>query len=325
MRLQFFICAVFFSVANSIGCAAYTVQDGKLVNKETMATQSVQEHYSAVLEAHKTEQWPALIQQARIVLKNFPRTPFAEEAQFFLGVGYFHSGELDSANKKLSSYLKASVTPKHFEEAIEYKYSIAKQFQEGDKKHLLGLKIMPKWIPANEEAIEIFDEVVAALPHHELAAKALFGKASLLFQMREYKSCIEAFQTIIRRFPKHKLSPESYVSVGEVYLTQATEEFPDPDLLDLATINLRKFRSDFPSDEKIRVAESMFLEMQEVYAKSLYETGCFFEKTKRNKAAEIYYNKIIASYPDTNTARKCQEKLQKNAKNLSREKSTENL
>ncbi|MES2344351.1 MAG: tetratricopeptide repeat protein [Chlamydiota bacterium] len=311
MRLRLFACALFFMTLSAACPAAYTVQEGKLVNKEKVATQSVQEHYSAALEAHKSQHWPELIRQARIVLKNFPKTPFAEEAQFFLGIAYFYSEEFHDANKKLSSYLKSSATPKHFEEAIECKYSIAKQFQEGGKKHLLGLKLLPKWMPANDEALEIFDEVIAALPHHDLAAKALFGKASLLFQMREYKTSIEAFQTVIRRFPKHKLSPESYVSIGEVYLTQALEEFPDPDLLDLTSINLRKFRFDFPSDDKIRVAESMFLEMQEVYAASLYETGCFFEKTKRKQAAIIYYNKIIATYPDTNTARNCQAKLNK--------------
>ena len=35
---------------------------------------------------------------------------------------------------------------------------------------------MPKWVPARDEAIHIYDEVITALPHHELAAHALFGE-----------------------------------------------------------------------------------------------------------------------------------------------------
>lgn len=309
MNLKYFIVLLFFF--SKTVYASYTIQEGKLVNKETMATQSVQEHYSAALEAYQQNEWPELIRQTVIVLKNFPKTPFAEEATFYLGVGYFHSKELEAANKKLSSYLKASVTPKHFEEAIEYKYSIAKLFQEGEKKHFLGLKFMPRWIPASDEALAIFEEVIAALPHHDLAAKSLFRKAEILFHTKEYKASLDTFQTIIRRFPKHKLTPESYVSIGEVYLTQAKKEFADPDLLDLAAINLRKFRLDFPSDDRIQIAENIFLNMQEVYAKKLFETAQYFEKTKRVKAAEIYYNKIIATYPASKTARNCHEKLEK--------------
>lgn len=289
--------------------AAYTVKDGKLVNKETMATQSVQEHYSAALDAHEKKEWPQLLQQAKIVLKNFPGTPFAEEALFYMGIANFHTEALEKANNNLSAYLKLAGTPKHFEEAIECKYSIAEQFQEGSKRHIFGLSFMPKWVPAYEDALAIYEEVVSALPHHELAAKALFGKATLLFQTKEYKSSIEAFQTVIRRFPKHKLAPESYVSIGEVYLSQCQDEYTDPDLLDLATINLRKFRLDFPSDERLRIAETMLLEMQEVYATSLYETGKYFEKVKKTSAAKIYYNKIVATYPETQIAEHCRKKI----------------
>lgn len=305
--MKFFL---FFSLLiSSTAYSAYTVQEGKLVKTETVPTQSVQEHYSAALEAHEKQNWPELLRQTAVVLKNFPKTPFAQESLFYSAVAYFQTQELETADRQLSSYLKSSQTPKFFEEAISLKYSIAESFQKGAKKHLLGLKFMPRWVPATEEAFQIYEEVIAALPHHEVAAKALFKKGALYFKTHEYKSSVEAFQTLIRRFPKHELSPESYVSIGEVYLTQSQEEYPDPDLLDLASINLRKFRADFPSDHRTQTAASLFLDMQEVYAQNLFETGKFFEKTKKEKAAKIYYNKIVLSFPETKTAALCEKKL----------------
>ena len=53
---------------------------------------------------------------------------------------------------------------------------------------------------------------------------------------------------------------------------------PDTDFLDLAEINLRKFRQDFPTDERLSKAEELLRAMQEVYADSFFEIGQFFER-----------------------------------------------
>jgi tetratricopeptide (TPR) repeat protein len=240
-----------------------------------------------------------VVHQSLIVVKNFASTPFAQEALFCLGVGYFHIGEFEFANKFLTSYLKKQATPKFFEEAIHYKFKIAEKYHRGAKRHILGWENLPKWVPARDEAIRIYDEVITALPHHELAAQALFGKAKLLIKEEEYKSSIETYQVLIRRFPKHPLAAESYIGIGEVYLIQSESQYPDQDHLDLAEINLRKFRHDFPGEEKLEVAEKMHLEMKEVFASDLYDTGRFYERTKKPQAAYIYYTRVLSKYPET--------------------------
>jgi outer membrane protein assembly factor BamD (BamD/ComL family) len=279
--------------------AAYTFKNGKLIKSEEVATMSVQEHYSAAMDAYQKQNWDEVVHQSLILVKNFSSTPFAQEALFYLGVGYFHTGELEYANRFLTGYLKKQATPKYFEETIQYKFKIAERYHRGAKKHILGWEAMPKWVPARDEAIAIYDEVITALPHHELAAHALFGKAKLLIKDDEYKSSIETYQTLIRRFPKHPLAAESYIGIGEVYLIQSQVQYPDQDYLDLAEINLRKFRHDFPGEEKLAVAEKMLLDMKEVYASDLYDTGRFYERTKKPQAAHIYYTRILAKYPET--------------------------
>lgn len=168
---------------------------------------------------------------------------------------------------------------------------------------------MPKWVPASEEALAIYDEVITALPHHELTAQALFGKAKLLLKDEQYSASLEAFQTLIRRFPKHPLAASSFLGIGEVYLVQSQNEYPDPEFLDLAELNLRKFKESFPREEKIQLAEEKLFEMKEHYASSLYETAKFFERAKKLEAAIIYYEKILVSYPTTQIAERSQKHL----------------
>lgn len=290
--------------------SAYTVRSGKVVDKEHVPTNSVQDHYSNALAAFEKKEWKELKKQSAIILRNFSGTLFAEEVIYLLAVSYFEQGDYEWANFQFSEYLKTQNTPKHFEEAIEYKFQIAEKFRSGARKHLMGFKTMPKWMPAKGDALSIYEEVISALPHHDLAARSLYAKGQLLLKTEDFRASIESYQTLIRRFPKHPLAAESFVGIAEVYQAQSRAEYPDPDTLDLAELNLRKFRSSFPGEEKFFVAQKMFVAMQNHYADSLWETGQFFERTKKYGAAKIYYQKILVSYPQTPIAKRCKKRLE---------------
>lgn len=289
--------------------AALTIQDGKLVDREEAATESVQEHFGIMMKYYESEEWKNLAKEALIVIKNFPSTTFSREANFFLGVAYFKQSDFEMANHQLTDYLTSQATPKYFEEAIQYKFEIAENFRLGARKHLMGFKSMPKWVPAGTDAIAVYDEVISALPHHDLAAHALYGKGQIQAKNEDFRAAIESYQTLIRRFPKHPLAVESYIGVGEIYLDQSRSEYPDPDYLDLAELNLRKFRSDFPSEEKLAVAQENFARMQQYYAGDLFETARFYERTNKWGAAKMYYAKIVDAYPDSQLAEKAQKRV----------------
>jgi len=285
------------------------VKEGKFMNSERVATLSVQEHYGSILESYENKCWEEVIRQSLIMLENFAATPFAEETYFYLGMAYFHTAELDQANNYLTKYLKKQTAPKFFEEAIQYKFHIAELFHQGAKKHLFGWGRLPKWMPAREDALAIYEEVIAALPHHELAAQALYGKARLKLKEEDYSESIETYQTLVRRFPKHPLAIESFIGIAQVYLVQSKDRYPDQDYLDLAEINIKKFKLSFPSEERIEEAEKMLFEMKEIYANNLYEIGCFYDRTKKPHAAAIYYNRIVTKYPETPIAQKLAKRL----------------
>lgn len=306
MRLLFLFV---FLLQTSLSWGAYTLREGKLVERETAPVDGVEEHYRKMIEAHEKKEWATLEKEALTLIRGFIGSPYAKEAVYFLGIAYFEQEDYEMANYQLTDYLTQQATPKYFESAIQHKFEIAEKFRLGARKHLMGFKSMPKWVPAGSEAIVIYDEVISALPHHELAAHALFGKAEILKKREDFRASIEVYQTLIRRFPKHSLSVESYVGISEIYLLQSRLEYPDPDYLDLAELNLRKFKDSFPREEKVAVAHNFFVQMQEHYAKNLYEIARFYERTSKWGAARIYYTKILSSYPDTQIAKESRERI----------------
>lgn len=289
--------------------AAYTFKDGKLVDAHFTATMPLECHYNAAIAAMEACDWREAARQFGIVAMNFPLSPYGHESLFYQGLAEYNLEEYDCADQAFSDYLQSKNHPRLFEEAIEYKYAIAEKFRLGACRRLLGTKRLPKWANADGQAIKIYEEIIAAVPTSELAIQALYSKGLLHWNRRECSEAVECFQIIIRRFPKHELAPECYLMINQVYLDQSRYEFQNPDILAFAEINVRRFAQSFPRDERVLEAEQNLLEIKEVYARGLYDTGQFYERTKHPNAAVLYYRNAVIQFPETRVAELSQERL----------------
>ncbi|NGX58609.1 MAG: Outer membrane protein assembly factor BamD [Chlamydiae bacterium] len=306
---NFFFVAISLILPLSQIDAGLTYHKGRIVDPDDIALCSVEEHYQYGCEAYHYHDWKHAIRHFHIVSINFPDHPCCENAKFYLGVSYYYFGEHEFANTAFSNYLKSSNNPEYLEDAIEYKFLIAEEFRAGAKRHIYGSKMLPAWLPATEQSIEIYDEIITSFPCHSLAAKALTSKAAVLWGNGDYRESVEAYLTLIRRFPKHEKAPESYLLISRLYLDQAHKEFQNPDILALAQLNFKKFEYDFPSEERLEEARYFVQEVKETFAKGLYDTGQFFERCKKTGASVIYYQNALQQFPDTAVAEQCRRRM----------------
>ena len=278
--------------------AAYILKNGKLVNAKNVADQPIEEHFKLGLEALKQKDWAEAVSQFRIISISFPDAELTKKALYYLGVSYFHYGDFDLANQNLSLYLNQGDTSEHFEDAFRYKFHIAEAFRTGAKRHLFGSETLPSWASADADAVNIYDEIITAFPHHELTSKSLFAKAALHRKLNEFKESIGSYQQIIKKFPKTTLAQKSFLKVGDVYLKQCKLQPQNPDLIQLAEINLKKCKAAFPRASIIPYLENFILDMQETYAADLFDKGCFYERKKLPKAAYLYFRSAVTQFPE---------------------------
>lgn len=294
-----------------IFCAVGAAKSAEAKNDSTNKFLDLQEYYSAITKAAKAQNWWNVIYYCKIALNQFPKNEISSDVIYYLAEAYFHINQYELANKYFSEYLTMEFSPKYYEEAVMFKFQMAKSYFDGLKKPLFGVKRMPKLIPAKEDALKLFDEVLNAIPNSDVAIESLFCKGKLHSDLEDYKESIEAFQTLIRKYPKHEYAIESFLEIEKVYLKQADPKRQDPNLLDLAEINLRRFKEAFPKEPKVAEAEADFHKIQEIYAQGLFEIGKFYERTKKVDASEIYYRKVVSMYPDSPSARLSLERLDK--------------
>ncbi len=255
--------------------------------------------------------WDEALMRFAFVVSHYEESPFYADSLFYSGLCCYFRGHFDLANQRFDDYLGLDGQLKHFEKVFEFKYQIAKYYEEGCRKHLMGKASLPRWSSAKEDAVALYDEIIATLPGHDLAAQSLFAKAEMLRRQHHYKESVEALQVLSRRFPKHTLSADSYLLISEIYHEQSLREAQNPDLLSLAKLNIQRFLSDFPGDERVEDARLHLVAMQETYADSLYRTGRFYERKKKPQASLIYYKDALSKYPETEAAKRCSERLER--------------
>jgi outer membrane protein assembly factor BamD (BamD/ComL family) len=290
--------------------AGYTLRKGKVINTELAPTLPLQDHYQLGMTAIKSKNWREAAKQMNIVSYHAPSSSTMSDAFFYLGVAEVFLDEMDAANEAFTTYLKTS-NPTYFKEAIEYKFYIADQLAQGKRRRIYGMKRLPKWASGHSLAIKIYDEVIASLPSHDLAARAFHSKGCLQLDLKEFNDSVDTFQMLIKRFPRHELTPDSYVAISKVYVKQSAYEFQNPDILEFAKINLTRFQRAFPREERIAEVETDLLKIKETYANGLYEIGQFYERIHKPSAAVLYYRKTIQQFPETQMAQQANVRLQK--------------
>lgn len=291
--------------------AAYVLKNGHFINVNDVALFPVERHFEMGLDALKKKNWDEAQRQFRIVTISFENSSLALEAHYYLGVALYEKGELDIANDAFSCYVKKANSTAHFEDVQRYKLSIAEHLATGYKRHMFGWESLPRILSGKDEALEIFDEVSSSLPNHELAAVALTKKALLLREREEFANAIDAYQAVIRRFPRTSYALKAFQGIAESYVEEIKLEPHNVDALALAEINVKESKLHFPQALELQGIENCLKEMQEIYAKALFETGQLYERMSELKASALYYHAALAQYPSSNAAALCKERLER--------------
>ena len=265
--------------------------------------------YTKAHESFEKHDWKAVITTCRLMIKEHPESSFMKECLYYLAVAYFNTRELELSDRYFSRYLKGDYSPKYFEEAMNYKFAIAEEYKNGAKKRMLTKG--PKLVEAEEDAITLYEEVIATLPTSEIAAKSMFSLSQIKKTFHEYKESISLLENLIKRFPTSDIAIESYIEIARIYNHQTTRKEQNPDFLELALLNLKKFKTAFPyEDAKLIELEGVVNQMKETFAKGFYDIARFYEKTKKPNASKIYYSKIINNFPETKYADESKKRLE---------------
>lgn len=231
----------------------------------------------------------------KALVKRYGQSFLAPKAQRKVGVLLEKHHDYDKAFDAYNAYLTKYPQGEDFDAVVDSMFKIAKLFLEGQKRKVMGVPVgasMPR-------AQAMFESIVKNAPFSKLAPLAQFNAGQALEKQGEYPKAIDAYQLVYTKYPNDPVAADALYQVGYVRAREAREGSYDPATNRKAREAFEDFIARYPNSEKVAQANENIKTLQGGINKNVLDIAKFYDKTRKFKAAVIYYNDVIRSQPGT--------------------------
>lgn len=306
LSLTAIILTILLTGESSFAFWIWTPQTKKWVNPKYAVKDTPQEQFTAALDAFEKERYEEAIAQFSALVRYYPNSVTAADAQFYIGL----------ANEKLKRYYQAfrayqkviEIYPStsRMDEVVKREYDIGELFYEGQKREFFGVNI----IPAIDKAIEIFRSIGQNAPYSQYADKAQYNLGLCYKKLKDYSAATVEFESLIDKYPESPLVEQAKYEVAYCSQRAALKPEYDTETTDRAIAEFKELAEITKDDTLLEVAKSNIVELENRKAQSSYQIAQFYEKRKKYQSAKIYYQEVIDTYPKTAWAAKAVERLE---------------
>ncbi|HOW59004.1 MAG TPA: outer membrane protein assembly factor BamD [Candidatus Omnitrophota bacterium] len=283
----------------------WSPEQGKFINTQSETQNDANDLFDDALDLYKEKKLDKAVEQFEAVLKQYPKSRVAPEAQYRLGTIFEEQGELVKAHKAYEGLIKSYPQSERFEEVVEREYLIGTAFLSGKKGKLMGLDVRPS-LPL---AIEVFKKIVEVAPYGAFGDKSQLSLGMAYQKSGRHDEALEAFQNLIEQYPQSSLVKEARLKMAEVSFEKSSAQTRDQSALDAAAQQAQNYLQRYPDSEEAEKAAKIRQVVDEINAEKNYRIGLYYEKDNYLESALIYYRDTAKRYSETSWGQKASEKL----------------
>lgn len=239
----------------------------------------------------------------RSIVKSYPRTDAAAEAQYRYASLLHASGDLRKAFDEYQDLISQFRNSPHFAEVVQRQFDIAEKLRTSRKRGFLGFgaSIQPS------EMIEMFNQVADSAPQTELAPKSMLNIAQVHLEQERLAAALTTYQQVLNTYPSSNFATEAQYKIFQIRGVNA--ENSNSPVEDRAQVEAGiDFVNSNPEDARSSQIRAGLDEIEARSMEKLFNTGQFYEKSSKPESARVYYREVVKN-PDTPWAAKAQERL----------------
>ena len=234
------------------------------------------------------------------VTKRYPNSVFAAEAFYRSGLLYEKRREYYKAFDAFQSLVQRYPSSERFSQVIGDQYRIAQNLLDGKRAYMWG--VVPG-LKNREKSIEYFEQIVKNAPFSDYAPLSLMNVARGHQRMNATEEAIDALDRMINSYPSNVLTPDAYLKLAQTHASLVDGPAYDQASTKSAITYYEDYLIQFPGDSGAASAEKGLSEMKTLLAQSKMIMADYYYKYRRNyKAAKVFYNEAITTYPDSAVA-----------------------
>ena len=150
-----------------------------------------------------------------------------------------------------------------------------------------------------EKAKEFFEVILLQDPASELADDAQFYLAEAFYQSEEYRVAAFHYSRVLNDFPGSTYYKRALFMTGECYYIVSPQFERDQSQTERAITQYRAFIQFFPNDSLAQVVQTRIVDLRSRLAHRDYTVARHYLDRGEYKAAEIYFQRVIERYPET--------------------------
>lgn len=243
----------------------------------------------------------------RKVTEDYTNSVYAPEAYYRIAKMRLARKQYYKAFESYQAILVRYPNYERFNEVIAEQYRIATALMDGARNRIWGI------IPGfrnRDRAIMYFEQIVANAPYSDYAPLALMNVARAHQRMNNTILAINALDRLINNYPHSLLAPDAYVNLAQTHASLVDGPYYDQTSTREAITYFEDFMILFPGDSGLPTAEAGLDQMKTVLAESRIKMADFyFDKRSNYKAARVFYNEAITTYPDSPIAEHARARL----------------
>ncbi len=241
------------------------------------------------------------------VAKKYPHSIYASEALYRAAKIRLSRKQYFKAFNEFQDVVTNYPNSSHFDEIIGEQYRIADALLGGARNRYWG--IIPGF-KNRARGIDYFEKVIVTAPYSDYAPLALMNIAQGHQKLHEPDEAIDALDRMINNYPQSLLTPDAYLRLAQAHASLVEGPPYDQSSTKQAITYFEDFMILFPSDTGVKTADTGLGNMKQEFSESKITIGDFyFYKRSNYKAARVFYNEAITSYPDSAVAKVARARL----------------
>jgi outer membrane protein assembly factor BamD len=259
-------------------------------------------------QAFNKSDYNTTLHAAHRVLRVWPLSDYAPDAEYLIGRCLETSGKDEAAFKAYQNIIEKYPRSSHYEDVIWRQYEIAIRFLGGEWFRIWGT--IPLY-PSMDQTAQMFDKIVNNGPYSDVAPHAQLRIGAAREKEKNYPDAVKAYATAADRYYNQPtIASDALFREGLSYARQAAKAEYDQSTAVQAIERFTDFITLYPDDGRVPRAEKAIAWLKAEQVRGNFEIAQFYQKSKKWNGALVYYNEVLQLDPNSSYAASARQRIE---------------
>ena len=265
-------------------------------------------------DAFDKKDYKLALKAARRVVRVWPLSDYAPQAQYIVGRCYETRGVDERAFKEYQTLLEKYPKAVNYEEILKRQFDIANRFLGGE---WFRLWTYIPFFPSMDRTSDLFEKIVKNGPYSDIAPQAQMKIGAAREKQSNYAEAVKAYQRAADRYnDRPQIAADATYREGIAYEKQAQTAEYDQSTAGQAIATFTDFMTLYPDDSRVPKSQKTITQLRMEQARGNFEIARYYEKNKKWNGAMIYYNEVLLRDPNSPYATQARERIEAIKKHL---------